>query len=147
MASALSSSAVLAPQVAAKSFNTRRRNTTARRVRAAASSPSVVRVNAAAADVETYDTVVIGAGVSGLTTAFTLGRDKPDVKMLVTEARDYVGGNIQSKSKASEGPHPVRAYAALTRHVNTRVHAPLNSSVVSSLSTTVCKVQKPRSHD
>ena len=42
--------------------------------------------------------VVVGAGVSGLSTAFTLGRAKPDAKMLVTEARDCVGGNITSRS-------------------------------------------------
>ena len=53
------------------------------------------RPRASADDV--YDVVVVGAGVSDRT-AFTLGRAKPDAKMLVTEARDCVGGNITSRS-------------------------------------------------
>ena len=56
---------------------------------------SLVVPRASADDV--YDVVVVGAGVSGLSTAFTLGRAKPDAKMLVTEARDRVGGNITSR--------------------------------------------------
>jgi hypothetical protein len=91
MASALSSA--VSPAVAGQTRFTRRSAAGRSRTKAA------VRNNTnAAADVETYDTVVIGAGVSGLTTAFTLGRSSPGVKLLVTEARDYVGGNINSKS-------------------------------------------------
>ena len=56
-----------------------------------------------------YDTVVIGAGVSGLSTAFTLGRSSPGVRMLVTEARDRVGGNITTRQENGyiweEGPN------------------------------------------
>jgi protoporphyrinogen oxidase len=37
--------------------------------------------------------------LSGLTTAFTLGRESPGAKLLVTEARDYVGGNIKSRNE------------------------------------------------
>lgn len=102
MAAALSSSAVSCPGVVAARFN--RRAPAARRVRA-----SRVVTAAASSAVETYDAVVIGAGVSGLTTAFTLSRSSPNAKMLVTEARDYVGGNVQSKSKDGyiweEGPN------------------------------------------
>jgi len=56
------------------------------------------------------DVVVVGAGVSGLSTAFTLkkkGLTSADV--LVTEARDRVGGNITSRSDGTyvweEGPN------------------------------------------
>ena len=59
-----------------------------------------------------YDTVVIGAGVSGLSTAFTLGRSSPGVRMLVTEARDRVGGNITTRQENGyiweEGLGPLR---------------------------------------
>ena len=70
--------------------------------RVAGARPAAVRraslvVPRASAD-DVYDVVVVGAGVSGLSTAFTLGRAKPDAKMLVTEARDCVGGNITSRS-------------------------------------------------
>ena len=64
---------------------------------------------AAAGPVESYDTIIIGGGVSGLTTAFTLGRNSPGVRLLVTEARDYVGGNINTQTKDGytweEGPN------------------------------------------
>ena len=56
-----------------------------------------------------YDAVVIGAGVSGLSTAFTLGRKSPGTRTLVTEARDRVGGNITTRSENGyvweEGPN------------------------------------------
>lgn len=41
-----------------------------------------------------YDCVVIGAGISGSTLAHNL--DRNGVNMLLTEARDYVGGNVKS---------------------------------------------------
>ena len=53
-------------------------------------SVRAVRVTATA-DAAKYDTVIIGAGVSGLSTAFTLKKDCPAHTMLVTEARDRVG--------------------------------------------------------
>lgn len=46
----------------------------------------------------TLDTVVIGAGVSGLCAAHRLLRDFPDATVVVTEARDRVGGNISTMS-------------------------------------------------
>jgi len=68
-----------------------------------------VATAAAAGPVESYDTIIIGGGVSGLTTAFTLGRNSPGVRLLVTEARDYVGGNINTQTKDGytweEGPN------------------------------------------
>lgn len=53
---------------------------------------------AAAADGEVLDTVVVGAGISGLVTAQALLTKHGDqVKsFLVTEGRDRVGGNITS---------------------------------------------------
>jgi len=83
------------------------RRTSSRSASSRRSAPvrAVVR---AAADTD-YDTIIVGAGVSGLCTAFTLGRSSPGTRMLVTEARDYVGGNITTKSKDGytweEGPN------------------------------------------
>lgn len=63
----------------------------------------------ARADAAKYDTVIIGAGVSGLSTAFTLQKDSPGTTMLVTEARDRVGGNITTRCENGytweEGPN------------------------------------------
>ena len=74
-------------------------------VRVAARRSAVVR----ASSDDAYDTVIVGAGVSGLSTAFTLGRSSPGVRMLVTEARDRVGGNITSRNENGyiweEGPN------------------------------------------
>ncbi|CAL53621.1 Protoporphyrinogen oxidase, C-terminal domain [Ostreococcus tauri] len=56
------------------------------------------------------DVVIVGAGVSGLSTAFTLAKKTmPNASVMVTEARDRVGGNITSKSDGTytweEGPN------------------------------------------
>jgi len=86
----------------------RRASSSSARRAASARRATPVRVVAAAASTD-YDTIIVGAGVSGLCTAFTLGRSAPGVRMLVTEARDYVGGNINTKSKDGytweEGPN------------------------------------------
>ena len=91
------------PQPVAAS--TSKRTSPGRRAARPAARELVVRV---AADSD-YDAVVIGAGVSGLSTAFTLGRSSPGVRMLVTEARDRVGGNITTKNENGyiweEGPN------------------------------------------
>jgi len=47
---------------------------------------------------ETLDTVVVGGGVSGLCAAFGIMKDNPKAKLVVTEARDRVGGNITTKT-------------------------------------------------
>jgi hypothetical protein len=71
-------------------------------------SVRALRATATAA-VAKYDTVIVGAGVSGLSTAFTLMKDSPSTSMLVTEARDRVGGNITTRSENGytweEGPN------------------------------------------
>ena len=56
------------------------------------------------------DVVVVGAGVSGLSTAYALKMKKMrDATVLVTEARERVGGNITSRSDGTytweEGPN------------------------------------------
>lgn len=66
--------------------------------RSAARRGRVAVAAAAAADGEVLDTVVVGAGISGLVTAQALLTKHGDqVKsFLVTEGRDRVGGNITS---------------------------------------------------
>lgn len=39
-----------------------------------------------------YDVLVIGAGISGLTAAYTLKKKANDLKICIIEARDRVGG-------------------------------------------------------
>ena len=98
--------APVAPRSTAARFN---RRADAKRGPFAVRRAAAARVVAANAADETYDAVVIGAGVSGLSTAFTLGRKSPGVKLLVTESRDRVGGNITTVSKDGytweEGPN------------------------------------------
>eukprot|EP00933_Yihiella_yeosuensis_P063118 TRINITY_DN66188_c0_g1_i1.p1 TRINITY_DN66188_c0_g1~~TRINITY_DN66188_c0_g1_i1.p1 ORF type:complete len:609 (-),score=135.42 TRINITY_DN66188_c0_g1_i1:179-2005(-) len=43
---------------------------------------------------DVFDTVVIGGGVSGLTAGHRILKDMPGANLIVTEARDRVGGNI-----------------------------------------------------
>lgn len=45
-------------------------------------------------DQDTYDVIVIGAGIAGLTTAYTLKKKADSLKILILEARDRVGGKI-----------------------------------------------------
>jgi oxygen-dependent protoporphyrinogen oxidase len=56
-----------------------------------------------------YDTIVVGAGISGLTTAQALAAKHGVSNFLVTEARERVGGNITSMSGEGyiweEGPN------------------------------------------
>lgn len=60
-------------------------------------------VRAAASDVEKVDVVVVGAGATGLTMAFTVAKKMgTKTSVVVTEARDYVGGNITTNTK---GPY------------------------------------------
>ena len=40
------------------------------------------------------DCIIVGAGISGLCIAQALGSRSPNVNLMVTEARDRVGGNI-----------------------------------------------------
>lgn len=41
-----------------------------------------------------YDVVIVGAGIAGLTAARLLGERGPDLKLLILDARDRVGGRI-----------------------------------------------------
>lgn len=43
---------------------------------------------------EVYDVIVIGAGISGLTAAYTIKNKTKNVKILILEARDRVGGQF-----------------------------------------------------
>ncbi|MEI2715359.1 MAG: NAD(P)-binding protein [Nocardioides sp.] len=45
-----------------------------------------------AADVETYDVVIIGAGISGIGAAATFRRELPGKSLLVLEGREAIGG-------------------------------------------------------
>lgn len=66
--------------------------------RAQRSASRLITAAAGSADAEVLDTVVVGAGISGLVTAQALVTKHGDqVKsFLVTEGRDRVGGNITS---------------------------------------------------
>jgi monoamine oxidase len=46
-----------------------------------------------------YDVLIVGAGMSGLTAAKELRRGKPDVKVLILEATDRIGGRARTLKK------------------------------------------------
>jgi len=58
---------------------------------------------------EVLDVVIVGAGVSGLSAAFKLKQQSAGASVVVTEARDRVGGNITTRSENGriweEGPN------------------------------------------
>ena len=85
-----------------------------RRLRAVARRAAAVDAptsRAAPSESKTYDTVIVGAGISGLVTALALQTKHSDAvgSFLVTEARERVGGNITSCSNDDfvweEGPN------------------------------------------
>ena len=55
------------------------------------------------------DTIIVGGGVSGLSTAFTMKSKNASCDIMVTEIRDRVGGNVTSKNDGQyiweEGPN------------------------------------------
>ena len=85
-------------------------------LRARAPPTVAQRVRMAAEPIKT-DCLVIGAGISGATLAHNL--HKNGVDMLLTEARDYVGGNVFSHNKDGfiweEGPNSFATQPAIVR--------------------------------
>ena len=45
---------------------------------------------------QVYDVIIVGAGVSGSTAAYTLKKSCPNLKMLMIEGKDRVGGRTQT---------------------------------------------------
>eukprot|EP00959_Pyramimonas_sp_CCMP1952_P397242 8323395-Pyramimonas_sp.AAC.1 len=79
-------------------------------VRATASKAGSANVKSTGSDVEKVDVVVVGAGATGLTMAFTVAKKLGSkTSVVVTEARDVVGGNITTRTQGpytwEEGPN------------------------------------------
>lgn len=47
----------------------------------------------------TRHVVVVGAGITGLTAAYVLGRGEPRPRITLVERRDRVGGNIETERR------------------------------------------------
>ena len=47
-------------------------------------------------DTDVYDVIIVGAGLSGLSAAYTLKKSLKDIKLLIIEAKNRVGGNLQN---------------------------------------------------
>ena len=83
----------------------------ARRTHCHAATVDAPAAKQTGASTDVYDVVVVGAGISGLTTALALQTKHADTvgSFLVTEARERVGGNITSCSNNEyvweEGPN------------------------------------------
>ena len=50
-----------------------------------------------------YDVIVVGAGLSGLASAHSLIKSNPNLKILILEANDRVGGRLYTTSFDFEG--------------------------------------------
>jgi protoporphyrinogen/coproporphyrinogen III oxidase len=77
----------------------------ARSTSASAASPVSDAPSASFSEGDILDAIVVGAGISGLTTALALRTNHAAAvrSLLVTEARDRVGGNITSMANDEEG--------------------------------------------
>jgi len=68
-----------------------------------------LKVRASTDEDAVRDTVIVGGGVSGLSTAFTMKSKNSSCDIIVTEIRDRVGGNVTSKNDGQyiweEGPN------------------------------------------
>lgn len=54
-------------------------------------------------DLESVDLLIVGAGLAGLTAAYTLQRQAPDLRMRVLEARERIGGRILTVAASPAG--------------------------------------------
>ena len=55
-------------------------------------------------DAELYDVLIVGAGVSGATAAYTLKKQCPELKILIIEGKDRVGGRTHTIELNSATP-------------------------------------------
>lgn len=82
------------------------------------SAPSASDGGGGGGDADT-DVLVIGSGVSGTALAYTLHRDHPSTRVILTEARDVVGGNVISRQANGytweEGPNTFQPAAHILR--------------------------------
>ena len=81
-------------------------------------SPTSLGAGTATEDSEVVDCIVVGAGISGSTLAHNLHRS--DTNVLLTEARDYVGGKVKSHKTDDgfiweEGPNSFATQPSIVR--------------------------------
>ncbi|CAJ0565952.1 unnamed protein product, partial [Mesorhabditis spiculigera] len=67
------------------------------------SSPIEIVGDMFSEDEAEYDVVIVGAGISGLTAANELRKRAPDLKILIVEAKDRVGGRTFTTKIRSAG--------------------------------------------
>lgn len=71
---------------------------------------------------EKYQCVIIGGGISGLSTALTLATEFPSISWVVLEASDKMGGRIQhkkiNKTYIDTGAYEFPGYLALKKDQN-----------------------------
>lgn len=114
-------SAVAISRVGVRSANLGRTRRRRRQMPAHSRAATVVRmsgdVTGNVGDEKVFDAVVIGTGVSGLCAAHQLKKLLPDATVMVTEARDRIGGNITTRTDNGrlweEGPNSFQPSDAL----------------------------------
>jgi monoamine oxidase len=84
-----------------------------------------------------YDVIIIGAGLSGLVTAYKILKKEPTLKVIILEATDRIGGQIYSTRSGELGAQWIQS-----DHIHIQnLCQELNFKLVTWMSAAKCDIQ------
>jgi monoamine oxidase len=84
-----------------------------------------------------YDVIIIGAGLSGLVTAYKILKKEPTLKVIILEATDRIGGQIYSTGSGELGAQWIQS-----DHIHIQnLCQELNFKLITWMSAAECDIQ------